>query len=257
MASVAADVLLSVGELRVDFPAHRDHHAGCDFFRIVVAGKVALDVADLAVLGANGPVLRVVSLEQTPAEHVDQRPSDLGRLETFRDSRGGLAQPGTPSATPRTPTPQPNADPEIAHRIPDAPPAPARPALPQASGQMAAIEIIGAAPGQGKRISLNKEVIRLGRDPEGEVVIDAAAAVVSRKHAEIHRRGPQFVIVDLKSFNGTLLNNQRVADAAELYDGDQIQLGIDIFPADPPTVSKQQLCRRRPRPSRWPPPLRR
>ncbi len=191
-----------------------------------ITGPVEVRVGARIQLGANGPVLRVVSLEQTPAEHVDQRPSDLGRLETFRDSRGGLAQPGAPSATPRTPTPQPNADPDITHRIPDAPPAPARPATPQRSGQMAAVEIIGSAPGQGKRISLNKEVIRLGRDPEGEVVINAAAAVVSRKHAEIHKRGPQFVIVDLKSFNGTLLNNQRVADAAELYDGDQIQLGM-------------------------------
>src|SRR6266568_509866 len=157
-----------------------------------ITGPVEVRVGARIQLGANGPVLRVVSLEQTPAEHVDQRPSDLGRLETFRDSRGGLAQPATP----------------------------------QRSGQMAAVEIIGSAPGQGKRISLNKEVIRLGRDPEGEVVINAAAAVVSRKHAEIHKRGPQFVIVDLKSFNGTLLNNQRVADAAELYDGDQIQLGM-------------------------------
>ena len=56
MASEAAHVLLSVGELRVDFPAHRDHHAGCDLLRIVIAGKVALDVADLAILGAKSPV---------------------------------------------------------------------------------------------------------------------------------------------------------------------------------------------------------
>src|SRR5438046_961722 len=190
-----------------------------------ITGPVEVRVGARIQLGANGPVLRVVSLEQTPAERVDQRPSDLGRLETFRDSRGASAQPGTPSATPRTPTPQANADPDITHRIPDAPP-PVRPATPQAFGQMAAIEIISSAPGRGRRIPLNKEVIRLGRDPDGEVVIDAAGAVVSRKHAEIHKRGPQFVLVDLKSFNGTLLNNQRVADAAELYDGDQIQLGM-------------------------------
>ena len=69
-------------------------------------------------------------------------------------------------------------------------------------------------------------MIRLGRDPEGEVVIDVAAAVVSRKHAEIHKRGAQFVIVDLKSFNGTLLNEQRITDPVELFDGDRIQLGL-------------------------------
>jgi pSer/pThr/pTyr-binding forkhead associated (FHA) protein len=58
----------------------------------------------------------------------------------------------------------------------------------------------------------DKEVTRLGRDPEGEVVIDADAAVVSRRHAEIRRSGDQFAITDLKSFNGTLVNNQRISE---------------------------------------------
>src|SRR5260370_42135248 len=78
---------------------------------------------------------------------------------------------------------------------------------------------------QARRIELNKEVTRLGRDPEGEVVIDADAAVVSRRHAEIRKAGEQFAITDLKSFNGTLVNGQRIAGTVTIFGGDQIQLG--------------------------------
>ena len=46
---------------------------------------------------------------------------------------------------------------------------------------------------------------RFGRDAAVEGAIDAAAAVVSRRHAEIHRQGSNYVLVDLGSFNGTML----------------------------------------------------
>src|SRR4029434_6131045 len=78
---------------------------------------------------------------------------------------------------------------------------------------------------QTRRIVLTKEVTRLGRDPEGEVVIDADAAVVSRRHAEIRFADGQYTITDLKSFNGTLINDQRITETVPLFDGDQIQLG--------------------------------
>ena len=89
------------------------------------------------------------------------------------------------------------------------------------------------------RIDLNKEVTRVGRDPEGEVIIDAAAAVVSRRHAEVRKEGDKFTITDLKSFNGTLVNGHRIAESVQLFDGDQIQLGVGgpmlrvVDPANP------------------------
>ena len=222
-----------------------------------ITASVEVRVGARVQLGANGPVLRIVSLEQTPAEHAEPRPSELGRMDTFRDASGGLARasdPRPPAAPPPSPTvqPSPSSTQRIADR-PAPPPAPARPAPPPvparpAPPQAAALELIGPAPGQVKRILLNKEVIRLGRDPEGEVVIDTAAAVVSRRHAEVHKRGALFVLVDLKSFNGTLVNNQRVSDPEELYDGDRIQLGMGgpvlrvIDPAHP--ASAQRLAER-------------
>lgn len=66
----------------------------------------------------------------------------------------------------------------------------------------------------------------LGRDPECSVVIDGGAGMVSRRHAEIRFEGGNFVLEDNKSFNGTLVNDQRISVATPLYNGDQIRLGV-------------------------------
>lgn len=68
--------------------------------------------------------------------------------------------------------------------------------------------------------------IWLGRDPECSVVIDGQAAMVSRRHAEIRFDGINFVLEDNKSFNGTLVNEQRISVATPIYHGDKIRLGV-------------------------------
>ena len=50
----------------------------------------------------------------------------------------------------------------------------------------------------------------------------------SRRHAEIRRDGADFVIVDLGSTNGTLVNDQQVAEAT-LEDGDRITIGRTVL----------------------------
>ena len=49
MAREAGDVLLSIRELRVDFPRHHDHHAGCFLLRLFIAGEVSLHMAGIAL----------------------------------------------------------------------------------------------------------------------------------------------------------------------------------------------------------------
>jgi ABC transport system ATP-binding/permease protein len=156
-------------------------------------------------LGTGGPVLRVVSIEQSVVSKPELKTSGMGRMETVHDG----AQ--TPAPAP-PPVPAAAPPPEI-HRS----------AAPQ--GGAAHLNLVDSRSGQTRRIELNKEVTRLGRDPESEVVIDADAAVVSRRHAEIRKNQGQFEISDLKSFNGTLVNGRRITETASLYDGDEIQLG--------------------------------
>jgi ABC-type multidrug transport system ATPase subunit/pSer/pThr/pTyr-binding forkhead associated (FHA) protein len=78
-----------------------------------------------------------------------------------------------------------------------------------------------------RRIELNSEITRIGRDHGLEVVIAAAAAMVSRRHAEIRRQNGKYRLIDLDSFNGTFLNGRRLVGPALLSDGDRIELGPD------------------------------
>ncbi len=50
--------------------------------------------------------------------------------------------------------------------------------------------------------------------------------MVSRKHAEIRRQNDSFTLNDNGSFNGTLVNEQRISTPTPLYHNDKIQLGM-------------------------------
>lgn len=71
-----------------------------------------------------------------------------------------------------------------------------------------------------------KASVWLGRDPNCDIVFDANAVMVSRRHAEIRREGENFVIEDNGSFNGTLVNKQRISTPTPIYHQDEIQLGM-------------------------------
>src|SRR5258708_16580433 len=137
-----------------------------------IAAPVEVRVGANVQLGAGGPILRVVSIEQTATSHAAPQPPELGRMETVRESKAPDATPASIQPPP-TPKPSPKTAP-------------------------ADLELTQSGTEQARRIELTKEVTRLRRDPEGEVVIDADAAVVSRRHAEIRSTGEQFAVTDLK-----------------------------------------------------------
>jgi Nif-specific regulatory protein len=66
------------------------------------------------------------------------------------------------------------------------------------------------------------QVCRLGRDPALDLCLDDAKA--SRVHVEIECKDGQWVLRDLQSRNGTLVNGTRVSTAV-LKDSDQLQVG--------------------------------
>jgi hypothetical protein len=74
----------------------------------------------------------------------------------------------------------------------------------------------------GSRIEVGAQALVLGRLPECAVVLDDPN--VSRRHAEIRRRGSDVVVVDLGSTNGTRVNGIRVKEQL-LNDGDEISVG--------------------------------
>jgi len=79
---------------------------------------------------------------------------------------------------------------------------------------------------QGQSVTLQDERIILGRNRDCHVVIDFPA--VSREHAHILKIQGKFYIEDLKSRNGTFVNNQEVKDRTLLRNNDRIKI-CDFF----------------------------
>jgi pSer/pThr/pTyr-binding forkhead associated (FHA) protein len=64
--------------------------------------------------------------------------------------------------------------------------------------------------------------VTIGRLPDNTIVIDNSA--VSSRHVRIAREGPQFVVEDLESTNGTFVNGDKITKRA-LRHGDTILVG--------------------------------
>jgi hypothetical protein len=69
---------------------------------------------------------------------------------------------------------------------------------------------------------LSKDVLTIGRLDTGDIVLSDPG--VSRKHAEVRREGDEWVVVDLSSTNGTVVNGQPVR-RHRLAPGDRIEVG--------------------------------
>ncbi len=67
------------------------------------------------------------------------------------------------------------------------------------------------------------ETLQIGRDEESDVVLDASN--VSSKHAKICLVNGSFVLQDLGSTNGTLLNGRKIEGSASISSGCTLQFG--------------------------------
>jgi signal transduction histidine kinase len=81
---------------------------------------------------------------------------------------------------------------------------------------------------QGARYDLASPTgaVTIGRESGNVVQLDDKEA--SRRHAEIRRVGERFVVGDLKSSNGTFVNDRRI-ERAELAGGDRIRIGRTVM----------------------------
>jgi serine phosphatase RsbU (regulator of sigma subunit)/pSer/pThr/pTyr-binding forkhead associated (FHA) protein len=82
---------------------------------------------------------------------------------------------------------------------------------------------IESADGASRRVTLDKERFTIGRSRENDIFLPDQW--LSRHHAEVRTRATGYVLVDLGSKNGTLLNGARLAGEQALREGDLITLG--------------------------------
>lgn len=91
---------------------------------------------------------------------------------------------------------------------------------------MAVLRVLkGLNPGQIFPLTGNSIV--LGRHPDCDVVLEVGA--VSRQHARISREGDDYFVEDLRSRNGTYLNDNRVEGRQKLNENDQVKVCDLVF----------------------------
>jgi pSer/pThr/pTyr-binding forkhead associated (FHA) protein len=91
-----------------------------------------------------------------------------------------------------------------------------------------ALEII-EGPGAGRLYEVSRPTV-IGRSPQADIQIDDAQA--SRNHARVSPDGRSALLVeDLKSANGTFVNDNEVYGSAVLEAGDELQLGVTVLRA--------------------------
>jgi len=73
---------------------------------------------------------------------------------------------------------------------------------------------------------LDKDVATIGRLKESDIVLSDPGA--SRRHAEIRRTADGYVLVDLGSTNGTMVNERTVSEQP-LSEGDRITIGRTVL----------------------------
>jgi serine protease Do len=79
-------------------------------------------------------------------------------------------------------------------------------------------------PNKGEQAVFHESAISVGRAADNRLCLGDSARRVSSHHAEVIRRGEQFVLRDLGSTNGTMINGRRVM-VSELEHDDLIEFG--------------------------------
>ncbi len=149
-------------------------------------------------------------------------------------------------AQPYPPTPPPGAYPQsppavpppYVRPMPQSQPAPAQPVVSPPTIPWQGETVLGMGvpiiaelvfenkAGAGRRVPLSTN-LRIGRAPDNNLILDDAQ--VSRHHAVITLVGNDYVISDLGSANGVLINGVRIQQPTILRAGDLIGIGTQQF----------------------------
>jgi hypothetical protein len=80
---------------------------------------------------------------------------------------------------------------------------------------------------EGRRLVVGSAGVTIGRSRQCDIVVDDPN--VSRRHAEVGPRGGAWILTDLGSTNGSLLNRRRISGSEVLSPGDEIEIGTSLI----------------------------
>ena len=100
-------------------------------------------------------------------------------------------------------------------------------AAPQVPAPPTSAELVLIEDGvDAKAFPLERDVVIIGRLGDSDVVLPDPE--ISRRHAEVRRENGEFVLQDLGSTNGTLVNDEAVQERT-LLEGDRIGIGGSVL----------------------------
>jgi tetratricopeptide (TPR) repeat protein len=118
-------------------------------------------------------------------------------------------------------------------------------------GGAARLRVTGG-PKAGSEFKLGPGETTVGRQADNTVVIPDIS--VSRHHVTLRREGKGYVLVDLGSGNGTVLNGERLEGEAPLQDGDVFMMGDTEVRFEQPRAAGTEIVPRGPPTQRLPVP---
>src|SRR5213083_1101142 len=83
--------------------------------------------------------------------------------------------------------------------------------------------VVNEKGGEQKRLEFDKPEVTIGRVQGNDIILPKGN--VSKRHSRIVLRDGKFIIVDLKSTNGTFVNGKRISSPMVLKDADKIYIG--------------------------------
>ncbi len=151
---------------------------------------------------------------------------------------------GTPPVVELMPSPtapgevqsEPKQEAAAPERITEATPSPSRPS----GAQNLASLLVRSGSLKGQRVFVRVPIVNIGRAEYNDIVLPDDS--VSTVHAKLQRREGIWVIVDLESTNGTIVDGERVEGEAPLAPGAIVRFGTiqTIFEPTDDSVESQQ-----------------
>ena len=86
--------------------------------------------------------------------------------------------------------------------------------------------VVKKGPATGTSYDLDQVEIFVGRDLGNDIVVNDPE--ISRRHARLYKHGVHYLIEDLGSTNGTIVNGQKIRGPKELTNHDYVAMGQNI-----------------------------